>query len=1374
MFARPSIRSTWRRVAARGLGLSLAGAIVFAPLTPVLAAPAAEPPLEVPAGDVLDVDFGRGTADDLAQGFTATPVGGVAFLDDPDLGQTVASFDGDDDAYHYRGFARAWTDDELAHPTSAFTQQCTFRYTGESAPGGPEYACRVNEGGGFGFYLNGTTLTANLQTTSNNDWITAAYTPGEWVDAVQTYDGSTWSLYIDGRLMTSKARTGDIRVPGAATRAYTVGDSPANADWNLEGDVAATRVWSRALSPAEVAAVHEGNVEEPEAVEPRIVPDANVLDVDLSRGSADDIAQGFTATAVGDVAIVPDPERGQVARFDGVDSAYHYDGFAQVWTDDRYARPKETFTQQCTFRYTGESTPSGPQYLCRVNNPGGFGFYIDGSALTVNLHTTEDNNWISGAYTPGEWVDAVQTYDGSTWSLYVDGELVSTAKRGGEVRVPDTASRAYTLGDSPTNADWNFEGDIAASRVWDTALTPYQVRALHDGSAEIPDVDVVETVPAHGEHLTSEVVFEARLQNAEAATGWTYLLDGEPIEPGDRIGTGLAAGAHEIVITATGPRGENLKWVVPFTSEVMPTGGGTETGQGAGTVTLSAIATNPSGGEVTTTFHEAEVTTAGAGFQGIIDAIPATLDFEYRDGEEIGGDQEPDGDLIASPTAANRSLVFQRFDVVVPEAEGNREVVWSGVVDPQRSVSLWAWHESREEWVELTSSRGRAEGDTLLRGTLRGGFDKDGTVHVMVIGEDPFSDDVAPRDASAGQPENRDRFEEPEDYDFAIAHISDTQNISQIAGNVCPQYNPGAEDVMRDAYAKLTGWIAEHAEARKIAYATHTGDLIESNMTSYPDLCEQNAEQVAAEFAFADEMQAILEDAGVVNSVLPGNHDNANGTDNGPGTVFNQTFGADRYYAAAQGWPEGASYHPWDEVLDEDGEVVTPGVDNDNSYVLFSAGGLDFVAVSLGFGVTAEEADWAASVFERYSDRSGILLAHAYLGASSQPDGRSSTYTGDGGILSERVVDVSPNVFLVLSGHVHGVGTNVNADAGVSVDRRHGVVEILADYQEYRVPAAEVWPDRVLPGGGVDLDGDGEPDYGDSDGIILGASFLRLLQIDTESSTMSVDTYSPYLDNFGATEYDGLNRYNGAEDNFTVPIDLPTRTTTIATDGLSVVTPTDTVIGESTTRSGWPASVEWSGLIEGELYAWTATSRDASGEVLGLVNQFGSLFRATAAGTDREAPVLTVPGATSIEAGSVFDPLDGVTAVDNTDGDVTDQVQVIGDVDTTTPGAYALQYVVADANGNQATALRAVTVTEPVAAGPGGSEPGGVGPGADPGGSRSTAEVPAGASGADHAEDRGQALPATGAEIGAALIAVAALLVLGGMAVARARTRTGP
>ncbi|GGO73647.1 LamG-like jellyroll fold domain-containing protein [Nocardioides deserti] len=1241
-----------------------------------------------PRPNVLDVDFGRGTPDDRAQGFAATAVDGVSLLRDDELGQTVASFDGDKDAYHYDDFAEIWTNSDYVRPTGSFTQQCKFRYTGATLPTQPQLVCRVHGTGGFGMWVNGSTMTSALRTTTTNDWLASRYQKDEWVDAVQTYDGTTWKVYLDGELTVSKERTGQILVPATVDRPYTLADWPGGTGiQSFEGDIAASRVWTRALTAEQVMDLHEGNVKELEPTQPRLVPDPAVLDIDFSRGTADDAAQGFKATAVGGASLVRDAELGQtVARLDGDQGAYRYSGFSQVWTNGQYVRPTTAFTQQCKFRYTGASAPSGVQYTCQNNSGGGFGMWIEASGMTANLQTTRNNAWIAAPFKRGEWVDAVQTYDGSTWKLYVNGELASSAARQGDVR----GGSPHEVGGSPANAAWNFEGDVAASRVWDTALTPYQVKALHAGSADIPEVDVVETVPATGSDLREAVPFEVRRKNADAATGWTYLLDGEPIEPGDMVGPGLAAGAHEIVISAVGPLGENRKWRVSFTSEVMPAGGGTETGQGAGKVTLSAIASNPAGGRVTTTFTEALVTSASEGFQGVVDTMPTTLEFDYREGSELVGLQEPDGQLADSPSS--RDTVFQRFDVDVPASDARREVVWSGVVDAARSVTLLAWHVTRQEWVELASARGEAGGDTMLKGRVRPGFVDEGTVHLMVVGQDPFADDLAPRDASANLPENRDHFEDPEDYDFAIAHFSDTQNMTQIAGNVCPQYNPGAEHVARQAYSDLTSWISGNSEARKIAYTAHTGDLIESNMTTYPALCAKNAEQVAAEFAFTDEMQAILDDSGVVNSVLAGNHDNAGGTDTGAGNLFNQTFGPDRYYAASQAWPAGASYHPWDEVLDEDGDVVTPGVDNDNNYILFSAGGLDFVAVSLSYGVTEAEADWASSVFERHSDRSGVLLTHAYLSASTMSDGRSAGRTGDGGALYERVVVKNPNVFLVLAGHIHGVATNVVPDSGVTVDRKHGVVELLADYQEYRVPAREVWPDQVQPGGGVDLDDDGVVDYGGGDGIILGASFLRLLQIDIEKSTMSVDTYSPYLDNFGTTEYDTSGRYNGAEDNFTVPIDLPTRTTGFATDGLSVLTATDTVIGERTVASGWPATVEWTGLTEGELYGWLATSRDASGTNLGRVQQFGGVVVANAAGADVTAPVLTVPAAAQVRVGGAFDPMQGVTALDATDGDLTSQVQVVGVVDPLTPGVYPLVYSVADANGNTAQAVQVVTV----------------------------------------------------------------------------------
>ena len=54
---------------------------------------------------------------------------------------------------------------------------------------------------------------------------------------------------------------------------------------------------------------------------------------------------------------------------------------------------------------------------------------------------------------------------------------------------------------------------------------------------------------------------------------------------------------------------------------------------------------------------------------------------------------------------------------------------------------------------------------------------------------------------------------------------------------------------------------------------------------------------------------------------------------------------------------------------------------------------------------------------------------------------------------------------------------------------------------------------------------------------------------------------------------------------------------------------------------------------------------------------------------------------------------DSFTATDDQDGDITEQVQVTGDVDTTRNGTYEVQYRVTDTSGNVATASREVIVS---------------------------------------------------------------------------------
>ncbi|PEJ91310.1 immunoglobulin-like domain-containing protein [Bacillus toyonensis] len=79
-----------------------------------------------------------------------------------------------------------------------------------------------------------------------------------------------------------------------------------------------------------------------------------------------------------------------------------------------------------------------------------------------------------------------------------------------------------------------------------------------------------------------------------------------------------------------------------------------------------------------------------------------------------------------------------------------------------------------------------------------------------------------------------------------------------------------------------------------------------------------------------------------------------------------------------------------------------------------------------------------------------------------------------------------------------------------------------------------------------------------------------------------------------------------------------------------------------------------------------------------------------------EAPVLTVPAEATINVGDKFNPLAGVKAIDNEDGDITNKVTVDGSVDASKPGTYVLTYTVTDSNGHTVTAKQTVTVKQKV------------------------------------------------------------------------------
>ncbi|WP_214415735.1 metallophosphoesterase [Sphaerisporangium fuscum] len=671
---------------------------------------------------------------------------------------------------------------------------------------------------------------------------------------------------------------------------------------------------------------------------------------------------------------------------------------------------------------------------------------------------------------------------------------------------------------------------------------------------------VAKSVPAADERITASVVLDVKLEDASGVvSGPDVKLDGRPIEPGAQVGPGLRAGKHTLAVTGADGLGNTATREIVFESagipdvpaELTPASGAADVPKRA---TLSAKVAEPDGGRVTATFSQAEILTPNQAFQGTARSVPTTLRVPGEKKVRAEGLEPADGATLEAPSG--KDLVYQRYDVQVKGHVDSPVLRWEGVIDPERLASLRVWNTEAESWDLLTSARGAAQGRTVLTGVVGDEYVDKQQVHVMVTGEDPFADDIDPGDPNG--------FADPATYDFSIVHFTDTQYISEGA---VEQETPEERGVWESAYAGIVNWIKDNKDQRKISYVAHTGDIIENNIRKPAD--EATRKQVVGELEVSSKQQRVLDEADIPNGVIAGNHDNQSGTENGPDAIYNKYYGPSRYRTAAQGWRHASYGGPWKEG------------DNQNHYDLFSAGGLDFVVVGLSYGVTREEAEWADSVFKKFPNRNGILLSHDYLVPSADPDGRGAGFSApDGSMLYKTVVEKNPNVFLILAGHEHGVGTNVKPKVG---QVGNGVVELLADYQFYTVSADRLGLTRI---GG----------YNPDDQLQFGASFFRLLQFNVKRAELTVDTYSPLLDDFGAGEFDPLRRYDGREDNMVLPVDLTTRTTSFQTDALALYEPTRT-IGKSTVESGQVASVTWDRLKDDTAYAWFVTARSGGGGV---------------------------------------------------------------------------------------------------------------------------------------------------------------------------------
>ncbi len=356
--------------------------------------------------------------------------------------------------------------------------------------------------------------------------------------------------------------------------------------------------------------------------------------------------------------------------------------------------------------------------------------------------------------------------------------------------------------------------------------------------------------------------------------------------------------------------------------------------------------------------------------------------------------------------------------------------------------------------------------------------------------------------------------------DFSIATLPDTQFYSENLNN----------NNRKATYFAQTQWLLDNrnsVDMPNLAFVSHMGDMV------------QNGDAIPAEWLVPDVAMRTIENPatalrayGIPYGVTLGNHDYGTGGGSGTTTGFDQYFGPSRF--------AGRSYY---------GGYY--GTNNRNNYQLFSASGLDFIAISFEYLPGALNTyqpliDWADALLKAHPHRRAIITTHWMLNT-----GNPASFSTQGQNIYNELKD-NPNLFLMLGGHVAGEGQRSDTFEGRTVH------SVLQDYQ-------------------------GRTNGGDG--------WLRYFVFSPANNTITAKTYrvsNPVNSAAGSYETD-------VDSQFTLA--YPMQSTAAAWIQLGTV---------NIPANGTTADLNWTGLEKDSHYEWYASVNDGVNSANSSVRRFAT------------------------------------------------------------------------------------------------------------------------------------------------------------------------
>ena len=420
---------------------------------------------------------------------------------------------------------------------------------------------------------------------------------------------------------------------------------------------------------------------------------------------------------------------------------------------------------------------------------------------------------------------------------------------------------------------------------------------------------------------------------------------------------------------------------------------------------------------------------------------------------------------------------------------------------------------------------------------------------------------------------------------FTLVVLPDTQFYSRYSdAQFVPRYGT-------DPYRVQTEWLAEHRDELNVPFVAHLGDVVDQV-------------GVPAQWAVADDAMSTLEEAGLPYSILPGNHDVLDSSDDRYDTSYD--LAAEPYL----------QHFPASRATSQ--ASVDSGTDPTglSQFQVFEAEGQQFLVLALGWRSSDATLAWADQVLAEHPTLPTILTSHQIIDVDN--DGVTAKDTEYGDRLWRDLIAPNDQVFLTLNGHFHGATRQVRVN-----DAGHDVTQVLMDYQ------------MAYEGGN---------------------GYLGLFEFDLTAGTIQVQTASPWVvskPEEALTSFDQPFQ-EGPQQQFVLDVDFADRFAGFA-PAFSAGEPTRSSLSDAARRillDGFegapPATTEAPGsvadypLVDGTLAHWRPDAAQ------GVVSE-GEAVADVAGGQDLHRASLAASGSATAQVGDVVasadaDPLSSAGA----------------------------------------------------------------------------------------------------------------------------------